>query len=133
MRVADSAVLTPSLDSKHGKRRRRLHEIQFDIRHRWRRRHCVVGESRGGWLTELVVGVFFIERIAKTIGESADDLSLDQKRVHAGSAVSDNRVIEHVDTANLRIDCNDSGVCGISKDAGVVRLMSGSGRQTGRL
>ena len=60
-------------------------------------------------------------------------MSLDQKRVHAGSAVSDNRIIEHLDTANLRIDCNDSGVCGISKDARVVRLMSGSGRQTGRL
>ena len=75
----------------------------------------------------------FIERIAEAVGEAADDLTFNQKRVHPRPAIRDDRIVENLDASNLRVDRHDRGMRRIGEDTWVVCLVTGGGGQPGRI
>ena len=92
-----------------------------------RARQQVVGQGRGERLAVLVERNLLVQGVADALRDAADDLPVDDERIHHRAAVLDHGVVEDFDLAGVRIDRHHRGLRRIGEDAGVDGRLVGDG------
>lgn len=94
----------------------------------------IVGQGRRQRLTRGVVQNFLEQRGADALRRAAVGLPFEDHRIHPAPAIFEDDVVEDLDFAGHRIDCDDRRVRRVGEYAGVdVRLVAFGDLQTERI
>src|SRR5215831_14171742 len=128
---AGDAALARALDAERIERGRGLlGKDHLDRRGLARGRHDVVGEACRQRISAFAVDELLVERAAEPLGEPADDLSLDQRRIDGAADVVADDVALDRDAAGLAVDAHHRQMGAVRIDL-VLGVEPAFGREAG--
>ena len=118
---ADDRAFAAALEAAE-RCRRRVGMMQLNSGNFHGGRDQIIGEGHGARLAVFVVDQFLQQRLADALGDAADDLPLDHRRVDDGADVLGGDIAHDLDLAGLRIDVDhdDMRAGGKAAELGIV-------------